>query len=81
MIKGKAGRSKLFRQNIGKRYYEARIKNNLTQEELAAKSGLSVEFINKVENGKLTLMFREGYILSEILKTTLDELIKGLSTE
>jgi transcriptional regulator with XRE-family HTH domain len=53
-----------------------RIKNKLSQEELALKSGFSKPYISNVECAKHNISLINAYKLSEVLNKSLDEMLK-----
>lgn len=60
--------------NIGKKIFELRKKNNLSQEELSEKVGVSRQTISKWELEETSPDIREAKQLSRIFKVSLDEL-------
>ncbi len=51
--------------------YEFRENNNLTLRQLAILSGLSRNYLNKIENGVSLPKVDEAYRISDILQTTI----------
>ncbi|MBP1046075.1 helix-turn-helix transcriptional regulator [Enterococcus sp. BWM-S5] len=66
---------------MGIRLKEKRLKHHLTQEQLAEKIYVSRQTISGWENGKNQPDLENLIMLSELYKTTLDELLKGESVE
>ena len=56
--------------------YEFRERNNLTLRQLSALSGLSRNYLNKIENGVSLPKIDEAYRLADILQTTITDLFK-----
>ena len=57
-----------------------RDKRNLDQAELAEKAGVSREYINKIENGKINPSFGNIINIADALEITLDELRNGMDS-
>ena len=53
-----------------------RAKNELTQEQLAEKIGISTKHLTKIENMKVTLSVYIVYKMAKVLNTTIDSLLK-----
>jgi len=53
-----------------------RIKNKLSQEELASRVGFSKPYISNIERAKHNLSLVNAYKLSETLNKSLDEMLK-----
>lgn len=62
---------------IAKRLYEYRKTNNLSQEELAEKVGVSRQAVSKWERGEASPDTDNLIMLADIYGITLDELVKG----
>ena len=60
---------------IGNKILELRKKNNITQEELADKVGVSRQTISKWELGETSPDLKQSKELSKIFKVSLDELV------
>ncbi len=56
---------------------EIRESKHMTQMELAEKLGVSQSFIVRVERGTKALPLSMAYEISQVLKCTVDEIIKG----
>lgn len=56
---------------------EIRESKYMTQMELAEKLGVSQSFIVRVERGTKALPLSMAYEISQVLKCTVDEIIKG----
>lgn len=56
---------------------EIRESKHMTQMELAEKLGVSQSFIIRVERGTKALPLSMAYEISQVLKCTVDEIIKG----
>ena len=65
-------------QTLGKRIKSLRKEKNLTQEELAHESGISVLHLIKIENGKSNPTFETLVKLSKGFDISLSELVKEL---
>ena len=61
--------------NLGKKIAELRKKNNLSQEELAEKVGVSRQTISKWEIGDTTPDINQVKIISKIFNISIDELV------
>ena len=71
-------RKKLFFEFIGTRIKYYREKNGLTIDELASKSGLRKQYIEKIESGKAYgLSTTKFFKIAEALQTTASILVKG----
>jgi transcriptional regulator with XRE-family HTH domain len=70
--KKRGGLSDLEKGKLIKQY---RQKRNLSQEELAEKSGKSVKFIDRLEKGKIKFYRRTVFIITEVLKMDIRPLI------
>ena len=62
---------------IGNKIMELRKKNNLSQEELAEKVGVSRQTISKWELGETSPDIKQAKLLSEIFNVSLDELVNN----
>ena len=67
--------------DINERLYELRKNNNWSQEELAEKLNVSRQTVSKWESNKTIPELEKLVKLSEIYNISLDELIKGVSSE
>lgn len=76
----KKGRAQKIDLIIGERLKKARKQQRLTQEDLAARLGISFQQIQKYENGKNRISFGRLYELSNYLSVPLDYFVKGIST-
>lgn len=63
---------------FGKKVAEMRQKRNLTQDQLAAKTGLSLDTIGAIEQGRRWARLTTLHKLAKGLGVTTDELFKGL---
>lgn len=71
-------RKKLFFEFIGTRIKYYREKNGLTIDELASKSGLRKQYMEKIESGKAYgLSTTKFFKIAEALQTTASILVKG----
>ncbi len=71
-------RKKLFFEFIGARIKYYREKNELTIDELASKSGLRKQYMEKIESGKAYgLSTTKFFKIAEALQTTTSILVKG----
>lgn len=71
-------RKKLFFEFIGTRIKYYREKNGLTIDELASKSGLRKQYIEKIESGKAYgLSTTKFFKIAEALQTRASILVKG----
>lgn len=61
---------------IGAEIKKVRLKNSLTQEELAELAELSLSCISRLETGKTMVSVEKLYRISKILNTTIDSLIE-----
>lgn len=61
--------------DFGKRVKQKRIESNLTQEELAEKTDLSVGYIGMIERGKRVPSLDTFVIIADELNVTADELL------
>lgn len=62
---------------IGSRIKRARIKKNLTQEELSERLDISVAFYSRVERGVSHINLKRLYQICEILDVTVSEILEG----
>ena len=67
--------------DINERLYELRKNNNWSQEELAEKLNVSRQTVSKWESNKTIPELEKLVKLSEIYNISLDELIKGVTSE
>lgn len=63
--------------DFGKRVRQKRIESNLTQEELAEKTDLSVGYIGMIERGKRVPSLDTFVMLADELNVTADELLSN----
>lgn len=63
--------------NIGKRIYEIRQQQNITQEQLASDLAISRQAVSKWESGKAIPDIENLMYISNLYDVSLDELIKG----
>ena len=71
-------RKKLFFFFLGARIKYYREKNELTIDELASKSGLRKQYMEKIESGKAYgLSTTKFFKIAEALQTTTSNLVKG----
>ena len=68
------------RPGVGGRVIELRTKNQLTQEALAEKMGISRSALNMKERGDRVFSLEELIQLSDMFGITIDELIRGVET-
>ena len=71
----KARGKKMVYEQIGKLIREKRKEQNLTQEQLAEKTGLSVTHISNIENNHTKLSIEKLIIIAKTLNLSLDSLI------
>lgn len=64
-----------FRQKIGKRIREERLRLNLTQEKLAEDVDLSMAYIGQVERGERSLTLENLIVVAKRLGVTVDYLL------
>lgn len=64
-------------KTIGKEIKKARLKNSMTQEELAELVELSLSCISRLETGKTMVSVEKLYCIAKTLNTSIDCLIKG----
>lgn len=65
-----------FDIRVGMNLKELRIKNNLTQEELAKLLGVTKPLISRWENGKRSMYFSTAKEICKILNVSLQDLTK-----
>lgn len=63
--------------NIGKRIYEIRQQQNITQEQLASDLAISRQAVSKWESGRAIPDIENLMYISNLYDVSLDELIKG----
>jgi transcriptional regulator with XRE-family HTH domain len=63
---------------FGKKVANMRLKRGLTQDQLADKTGLSIDTIGAIEQGRRWARLTTLHKLAKGLGTTTDELFKGL---
>ncbi|MEX1474814.1 helix-turn-helix domain-containing protein [Enterococcus sp. C78] len=61
---------------IGSRIKKARLKKNLTQEKLAELTGLSIQHISNIENGRSKLSIESLISISSTLDVSTDHLLQ-----
>lgn len=66
---------------IGRRIRNLRLKNNMTQEELADEINISVAFISRVERGVLHINLKRLTEIAEVLKVSPGYLLVGINTK
>ncbi len=71
-----AGRDTTESQAIGSRIREARIKNGMSQADLAVKSGISLPHISDIELGKSNMMLPSFIRIAEALQVSADSLLR-----
>ena len=71
-----AGRDTTESQVIGSRIREARIKNGMSQAELAVKSNISLPHISDIELGKSNMMLTSFIRITEALQVSADSLLR-----
>lgn len=71
-----AGRDTAESQAIGSRIREARIKNGMSQAELAVKSSISLPHISDIELGKSNMMLPSFIRIAEALQVSADSLLR-----
>lgn len=64
--------------SLGKNLKLLRISADLTQEELAAKTGLTSVYISYLENGKRGATTHSLEVIAKALKVDLEDLFKGI---
>lgn len=70
-----------FYSGIGKRIKSLRIKQHLTQEEVAQAMHMRRETYNTIENGRRNIKADEICLLAETLNTSCDYIIRGIERE
>lgn len=60
------------------RLKEIREDRHMTQVELAEKLGVGQSFISRVERGTKALPLSMAYEISQVLKCSIDEIVKGI---
>jgi transcriptional regulator with XRE-family HTH domain len=63
---------------FGKKVANMRLKRNLTQDQLASKTGLSIDTIGAIEQGRRWARLTTLHKLAKGLGVSTDELFKGL---
>ena len=79
MISGEGGGNVMqvsFRL-IGRRIHEIRKERDLSQMDLADKTGLSVSYVSMIENGRRKVSLDTLICIANILGVTVDELLNG----
>ena len=71
-----AGRDTTVSQVIGSRIRGARIKNGMSQAELAVKSNISLPHISDIELGKSNMMLTSFIRITEALQVSADSLLR-----
>ncbi len=66
---------------IGKRIRSLRLKNNMTQEELADEINISVAYISRIERGTVHINLKRLTQIAEILKVSPGYLLVGSNTK
>jgi transcriptional regulator with XRE-family HTH domain len=61
--------------NVGENIRRLRQKNNMTQEELSQRVGVTISMISQIERGTKAVTLQLGKQISEVLNCRLDELI------
>lgn len=74
----KKGRAQEIDKHIGEQLKKFRKMRHLTQEDLAAKLGISFQQIQKYENGKNRITFGRLYELSNFLDVSLESFVEGV---
>ncbi len=62
---------------IGLRIKEKRYEEQITQADLAEKTDLSAQYLSQVESGKKKISLQALFNVSQVLHTTVDELLEG----
>lgn len=62
---------------IGKRVKESRMRQHISQAELAELIDMSVSYISNIENAKKRASLEALVRISNVLRTTIDELLSG----
>lgn len=65
-----------LRSDFGRRLRQIRRRKDLTQEQIAAITGLSVEFISSIERGRNAPSFETIEKLAKVLDTPIDALFQ-----
>jgi quercetin dioxygenase-like cupin family protein/DNA-binding Xre family transcriptional regulator len=65
--------------DLGRRVRAARLTHRLTLEEVVSRTGFTVSWLSKLENGQLTPSLDGLFKLSQALECGVDELVEGLS--
>lgn len=73
-----SGQEERFLDSVGKRLAKLRNEKSLTQEQLAAKSGVDWKHIGFIEQGRMRPTVRTVYRLAKGLKVPADQLLKDL---
>lgn len=63
-------------KHFGERVREIRLEKNLTQLDLAAKIGLDIRQIKRIENGESTTSIVNAYLIAKVLDTNISEFFK-----
>ena len=66
-------------RKIGANIKAERLKQKLTQSELAERTGISLRHIQNIENGKAAATMGSLYLINLTLKLSFEELFQGLS--
>jgi HTH-type transcriptional regulator, competence development regulator len=61
---------------FGEKVREIRVEKNITQLDLAAKVGMDVRQIKRIENGESTTSIVNAYLIAKVLDVDLNELFK-----
>lgn len=64
-------------RKLGSRIREARKRIDITQEDLAYKTGITTPYLSQIENGKKKISLPVLMRISKALGITLDELVSG----
>lgn len=73
----KKGHAQEIDSYVGERLRQIRKQKGMTQEDLAAKLGISFQQIQKYENGKNRISYSKMVELSQFLKVSLDSFVAG----
>lgn len=70
--------NKTILEKFGQKVRDERLKQNLSQEELAAKAGVHRTYIGMIERAEKNITLSNIYKVAQALKVSISELTKGL---
>lgn len=70
--------SKTILEKFGQKVREERLKQNLSQEELAAKAGVHRTYIGMIERAEKNITLSNIYKVAQALEISISDLTKGL---